>query len=305
MLEIGGWRHLYLFTALDDMDDWGMDLGDFVFESSSFFRAEAEDFVPPPPVIAREQPKSPWEDEDQGEEEVKESWEEEDKPAASAASCHLPIPGQCGLVLGPDYLTISTYEFSISVIVPGLRTFCVSRDQKLLVPSVVTKPKKKEEKKGKKVAVSLDEGKLTDPLAEKLRQQRLVEEADYQSTTELFGRQKNPDQTLENFIPKSEEDFQDYAELIANKLRPFEKSFHYMTLLKAVMKHAVTSLNAADAKVLASSLTVTANEKLKAEKDASGKKKTGAKKKQLHVDKAEDDGFATGNYDDVDDYDFM
>ncbi|BBN15268.1 translation initiation factor 3 subunit J [Marchantia polymorpha subsp. ruderalis] len=170
---------------------------------------------------------------------------------------------------------------------------------------VVTKPKKKEEKKGKKVAVSLDEGKLTDPLAEKLRQQRLVEEADYQSTTELFGRQKNPDQTLENFIPKSEEDFQDYAELIANKLRPFEKSFHYMTLLKAVMKHAVTSLNAADAKVLASSLTVTANEKLKAEKDASGKKKTGAKKKQLHVDKAEDDGFATGNYDDVDDYDFM
>ncbi|KAG6551150.1 hypothetical protein Mapa_007385 [Marchantia paleacea] len=215
---------------------------------------EAEDFVPPPPVIAREQPKSPWEDEDQGEEEVKESWEEDDKPAAP----------------------------------------------------VVAKPKKKEEKKGKKVAAAAaDEGKLADPLAEKLRQQRLVEEADYQSTTELFGRQKNPDQTLENFIPKSEEDFQDYAELIANKLRPFEKSFHYMTLLKAVMKHAVTSLNAADAKVLASSLTVTANEKLKAEKDASGKKKTGAKKKQLHVDKAEDDGFATGNYDDVDDYDFM
>ncbi|KAL2620464.1 hypothetical protein R1flu_000669 [Riccia fluitans] len=213
---------------------------------------EAEDFVPPPPVIHREQPKSPWEDEDQAEEEVKESWEEEDKPT--------PAP----------------------------------------------KPKKKEDKKGKKAATAaVDDGKLSDPLAEKLRQQRLVEEADYQSTTELFGRQKNPDQTLDNFIPKSEEDFLEYAELIAHKIRPFEKSFHYMTLLKAVMKHAVTNLNAADAKVLASSVTVIANEKLKAEKDAQGKKKTGAKKKQLHVDKAEDDSFAAGGYDDVDEYDFM
>ncbi|KAL3681411.1 hypothetical protein R1sor_024367 [Riccia sorocarpa] len=212
---------------------------------------EAEDFVPPPPVISREQPKSPWEDEEQVEEEVKESWEEEDKPA--------PAP----------------------------------------------KPKKKEDKKGKKAATAAaDDGKLSDPLAEKLRQQRLVEEADYQSTTELF-KNKNPDQTLENFIPKSEDDFLVYAELIAHKLRPFEKSFHYLTLLKTVMKHAVTSLNAADAKVLASSLTVIANEKLKAEKDAQGKKKTAPKKKQLLVDKAEDDTLATGGYDDVDEYDFM
>lgn len=32
-----------------------------------------------------------------------------------------------------------------------------------------------------------DEGPLDDPVAEKLRQQRLVEEADYASTMELFG----------------------------------------------------------------------------------------------------------------------
>lgn len=31
----------------------------------------------------------------------------------------------------------------------------------------------------------------------------------------------------------------------------------------------------------------------------------GAKKKQLHVDRAEDDFATTGGYDDVDDYDFM
>ncbi len=54
-----------------------------------------------------------------------------------------------------------------------------------------------------------------------------------------------------------------------------QKSFHYMTLLRALMRHAVSSLKAADAKEVASSMTVIANEKLKAEKDATaGKKKT-------------------------------
>jgi translation initiation factor 3 subunit J len=79
-----------------------------------------------------------------------------------------------------------------------------------------------------------------------------------------------------------------------------------MTLLRALMRHAVSSLKAADAKEVASSMTVIANEKLKAEKDATaGKKKTGAKKKQLLVDKPDDDNFAPGTYDEVDDFDFM
>lgn len=42
------------------------------------------------------------------------------------------------------------------------------------------------------------------------------------------------------------------------------------------MRHSVASLNASDAKEVSSSMTVIANEKLKAEKDATaGKKKTG------------------------------
>jgi hypothetical protein len=53
---------------------------------------------------------------------------------------------------------------------------------------------------------------------------RLVEESDYQHTTELFGAQKSSGggRTLDNFIPKSEDDFLEYAELLAQKLRPFE-----------------------------------------------------------------------------------
>ncbi|XP_022722769.1 eukaryotic translation initiation factor 3 subunit J-like [Durio zibethinus] len=157
------------------------------------------------------------------------------------------------------------------------------------------------EKKGKTIEVAKEEP--LDPVAEKLRQQRLVEEADYRSTTELFAK-KGDDKTLDNFIPKSESDFAEYAELISYKLHPYEKSYHYIELLKAVMRHSIVSLKAADAKDIASSITAIANEKLKAEKEATSKKKTGGKKKQLHVDKPDDD-LVVNAYDDIDEYDFM
>ncbi|KAJ9682011.1 hypothetical protein PVL29_018077 [Vitis rotundifolia] len=143
------------------------------------------------------------------------------------------------------------------------------------------------EKKGKAVEAVTEV--TLDPVAEKIRQQRLIEEADYKSTTELFAK-RGDEKTLDNFIPKSESDFLEYAELISHKLRSYEKSFHYIGLLKAVMRLSMTSLKAADAKEIASSVTAIANEKLKAEKEANaGKKKIGAKKKQLHVDKPDDD----------------
>ncbi|XP_057959134.1 uncharacterized protein LOC131151747 [Malania oleifera] len=161
---------------------------------------------------------------------------------------------------------------------------------------------KSSEKKDKAVEVS--EVVQLDPVAEKLRQQRLVEEADFKSTTELFGK-RGDDKSLHNFIPKSESDFLEYAELISHQLRPYEKSFHYIGLLKAVMRLSITTLKAADAKDIASSITTIANEKLKAEKEANaGKRKTATKKKQLHLDKPDDD-LAVSAYDDVDDYDFM
>jgi hypothetical protein len=51
---------------------------------------------------------------------------------------------------------------------------------------------------------------------------RLVEEADFKSTTELFAKKGGDQKSLDTFIPKSESDFAEYAELIAIKLRPYE-----------------------------------------------------------------------------------
>ncbi|KAL1215218.1 hypothetical protein V5N11_016984 [Cardamine amara subsp. amara] len=173
-------------------------------------------------------------------------------------------------------------------------------------PAPEKAPKKTVEKKGKAAEAPKEVPKEEplDPIAEKLRQQRLVEEADYKSTAELFGV-KEEERNLDLFIPKSESDFLEYAELISHRIKPYEKSYHYIALLKTVMRLSLTNMKAADVKDVASSITAIANEKLKAEKEAAaGKKKTGGKKKQLIVDKPDDD-LVAGPYDAMDDYDFM
>ncbi|MQM05878.1 hypothetical protein Taro_038701, partial [Colocasia esculenta] len=230
---------------------------------------ESEDFEPAPPSLKQEQPKGKWDDEDDEEEDVKESWEDEDTSKAPKAE-------------PPFEKTASKPAGKVG-----------GKKAKL------TEGKTSEAKEN----VVADEVHA-DPVAEKLRQQRLVEEADYRSTTELFAK-GGDGKTLDNFIPKSENDFLEYAELISHKLRPCDKSFHYIGLLKAVMRLSMTNMKAADAKEVASSVTAIANEKLKAEKEANaGKKKQGARKKQLHVDKPDND-VAVDGYDALDDYDFI
>ncbi|PPD99577.1 hypothetical protein GOBAR_DD03402 [Gossypium barbadense] len=73
---------------------------------------------------------------------------------------------------------------------------------------------------------------------------RLVEEADYKSTIELFSK-KGDNKTFDNFIPKFESDFVEYVELISHKLRPYE----------AAMRLSLASLEAANVKDVASSVT--------------------------------------------------
>lgn len=70
--------------------------------------------------------------------------------------------------------------------------------------------------------------------------------------------------------------FLDFVCICLILLISLQKSFHYIGLLKAVMRLSMTSLKGADAKDVASSITAIANEKIKAEKEANaGKKKTG------------------------------
>ncbi|VYS50144.1 unnamed protein product [Arabidopsis thaliana] len=216
------------------------------------------------PLPAKVELKSNWDDEDVDENEIKDSWEDDDDEPAQPPVIN-PAP---------------------------------EKAPKKAAPKTV-------EKKGKAVEVPKEapKEKPLDPVAEKLRQQRLVEEADYRATAELFGV-KDDDKNLDMFIPKSESDFLEYAEMISHRIKPYEKSYHYIALLKTIMRLSLTNMKAADVKDVASSITTIANEKLKAEKEAAAGKKKGGKKKQLIVDKANDD-LVAGPYDAMDDFDFM
>eukprot|EP00249_Psilotum_nudum_P007498 c20607_g1_i2 orf=2-349(-) len=111
---------------------------------------ESEDFIPPPPGVAREALKSQWDDEDGTEEEdVKESWEDEDQPKPVAA----PVPA------------LASASTAVSAV----------------AATTVTQKGKAEKKKliENKEKMAVVEDDPATKLAEKLRQQRLVEEADY------------------------------------------------------------------------------------------------------------------------------
>ncbi|KAJ6684257.1 EUKARYOTIC TRANSLATION INITIATION FACTOR 3 SUBUNIT J [Salix viminalis] len=206
------------------------------------------------------------------------------------------------------------------------------------------------EKKGKTVEVVKEE-KL-DALAEKLHQQRqfscetceilqLVEEADFRSTIELFAK-KGDEKSLDSFIPKSESDFLEYAELISHKLRTFEVkrefgsfdkywwgyvnlkpiSTQYKSCQKIPVKTSKLETRSKDmvkrgfrfvgptvihsfmqAGGLSNGHLITFP-RYKLGDALYGKKKQGGKKNQLHADKPEDD-LVVNPYDTLDDYDFM
>lgn len=165
---------------------------------------------------------------------------------------------------------------------------------------------KYDESRGLKAAI--DEGPLDDPIAEKLRQQRLVEEADYEATMELFGKKLD----LDTFIPKSTTDFEDLGKSIAAKyLVPHHKgnAAQYKAGLKAMLHAALRPLTAAETKDIETAIAGVRADKLKEEKKAVGGKKT-MKKAALNVGRDRgsaglEDFIYESNGDPEDSYDFM
>lgn len=151
----------------------------------------------------------------------------------------------------------------------------------------------------------VDEGPLDDPIAEKLRQQRLVEEADYAATMELFGKSRD----LDGFIPKSNVEFEELGKLVAIKhLLPHAqaKPSLYKAAMKSLLHASLHSMAASDVKDLETCISGIRAEKLKAEKALNAGKKQ-IKKASLNVGKGGGSaGLDDYVYDDLeDDFDFM
>lgn len=152
--------------------------------------------------------------------------------------------------------------------------------------------KKYDESKGARA----DDTPLDDPVLEKLRQQRLIEESDYAATMELFGDVANID--LDGMLPKSAKDFELFAEGLAAKyLMPHRDSQHYKLLVKQVMRRALAPMAVQETKDMETALAGIRAEKVKEEKALAAAANKGKKKKVLNVGRS---GGSAG----LDDYQF-
>ncbi|KAL6753943.1 eukaryotic translation initiation factor 3-like protein [Haematococcus lacustris] len=175
-------------------------------------------------------------------------------------------------------------------------------DKKFTVPE--SQPKKKEDKKYLK-EVGVIDTPLDDPVEEKLRQQRLVEESDLASFKEMVGAAGQQGPNLDTFLPKSLKDFEELAATLASRYVVVHRdSKQFKAFLKALFKACCAPLPSSEVKDVETSLAGLRSEKFKAEAaEAAAKKGT---KKQLNVGKSA--GLDDYMYEDAgngDDFDFM
>ncbi|KAJ9511084.1 hypothetical protein QJQ45_013163 [Haematococcus lacustris] len=146
-------------------------------------------------------------------------------------------------------------------------------DKKFTVPE--SQPKKKEDKKYLK-EVGVIDTPLDDPVEEKLRQQRLVEESDLASFKEMVGAAGQQGPNLDTFLPKSLKDFEELAATLASRYVVVHRdSKQFKAFLKAL----------SEVKDVETSLAGLRSEKFKAEAAEAAQAKKGTKK-QLNVGKS-------------------
>merc|ERR1711972_118960 len=104
------------------------------------------------------------------------------------------------------------------------------KKKKKLADILAEKEERKEEIEKKKAeAEKLRNLTPEEELSEKLKQQRLQEEADLQNAKELFGDTMSSIDTsgLDNIELKSRDDFNSFRRAIVEKMKQYEKSAHY------------------------------------------------------------------------------
>ena len=75
-------------------------------------------------------------------------------------------------------------------------------------------------------------------MAEKLRQQKIVEEADLEIAAETFGvaNKALKGDTIDSFIPANKEDYDKFSEMLITKVVQFDKSPFYAGFLEILFR---------------------------------------------------------------------
>ncbi|EGC30232.1 hypothetical protein DICPUDRAFT_99600 [Dictyostelium purpureum] len=136
---------------------------------------------------------------------------------------------------------------------------------------------------------------------EEKRRKELQEAADLENSRTLFSgvsvRETTPSEPIGSFVPKTEKEFEKYADIVSDYLTKYDSSIHYASFFKHLIKKSLANVPSNELNDISKALTVVINEKIKNEKAGKGKKTTKATaKKSLQM------GSELENYDDFDDF---
>ncbi|XP_074472195.1 eukaryotic translation initiation factor 3 subunit J-B isoform X2 [Sebastes fasciatus] len=183
-------------------------------------------------------------------------------------------------------------------------------DKKKLSEKIKEKENRLKKKQQEQLKKEEEDEELTheEQQAEKLRVQKLQEDADLELANDAFGVSSTSNSVtgIDAMCPSSKEDFTEFEKLLKEKISQFEKSDHYSSFLDSLFRELCISLEVEDLKKVTNSLTALLCEKQKQEKQNKGKKKKkgvvpgGGLKAQLRddLDYAEFDGGYAQDYED-------
>ncbi|XP_061831228.1 eukaryotic translation initiation factor 3 subunit J-A-like [Nerophis lumbriciformis] len=133
--------------------------------------------------------------------------------------------------------------------------------------------KKQQELKQKELEEQQENLTPEEQAAEKLRVQKLQEDADMELAKDAFGVGSSSVAGIDAMCPSSKEDFTELEKLLKEKLSQFEKSVHYSSFLDSLFRELCITLEVDDLKKISNSLSVLLSEKQKQEKQMKAKKK--------------------------------
>lgn len=174
----------------------------------------------------------------------------------------------------------------------------------------------KEEARAKKMAedaYETEEKLLNDTpearLAEKLRQQKMAEDGDFELARELLGTKDSTpvsqEGTLDAMSPVSKDEFEEFQKAISEKIASFENSEHYPEFVENLVKSMCMTLSTITLKKIKTDVEAFHSAKLKEDKAAkAGKKPPNTKRNVIKMERDNDFG-GGGGFQDNDMDDFM
>ena len=112
----------------------------------------------------------------------------------------------------------------------------------------------------------------------------MEEESDFQNTLDAFG-EDDAFLKLQKFIPKSEKDFEEYAQLlVARFFTPHKTAKHYKFMMKQILRNALDETPAQEVRDLETCMVGIRQKRVQLEKKAEmeGSSKKGASEIDIH-----------------------